>query len=196
MSSKYIRRGHKSTACREFDVYRWVKCRFDFAVELLSCTGQNSLFLGGVIFCSNCGDLNLTFCPPAGGKQTNGRPLPSAPRFDAYEPINSSAMFISPSLRLRPPPLDAVRTRHIGVRVCARQLSQEIIALHQVARFVSTYYFVYLLTTMAGLYRWIFQVRNVRNQNAAMATAAPASRNNAPAGSFTHRGYTWKAPPR
>ena len=30
--------------------------------------------------------------------------------------------------------------------------------LHQVALFVSAYYFVFLLTTMAGLFRWIFQV--------------------------------------
>ena len=39
--SKYIRRGHKRTACRQFDTYRWINCRFDGAVVLLGCTGQD-----------------------------------------------------------------------------------------------------------------------------------------------------------
>lgn len=58
-----------------------------------------------------------------------------------------------------PPPPASQRTRHfVGWCACARQLSYEVLTLNRVARFLSTYYFVFLITTMAGLYRWIFQV--------------------------------------
>lgn len=71
-------------------------------------------------------------------------------------------MATPPTVYPRPPhaPLVAVRIPHVGGRRCARQMAQEVVDLHKVALFVSTYYFVFLLTTVAGVYRWIFQVRN------------------------------------
>ena len=70
-------------------------------------------------------------------------------------------MFSASHVRSLPPPPASLLTRCIGGRACARQLSHEVVTLNRVARFVSIYYFVFLLTTMAGLYRWIFQVGNV-----------------------------------
>lgn len=69
---------------------------------------------------------------------------------------------VHPSPRQYTPaaPLAAVRALRMGGRGCARQLVEEVVALYQVALFVSTNYFVFLLTTVVGVYRWIFQVGN------------------------------------
>lgn len=45
-----------------------------------------------------------------------------------------------------------------AVRAPPRQIAQDIVALYEVAQFVSAYDTIFLLTTMAGLYRWIFKV--------------------------------------
>ncbi|CAM9245358.1 unnamed protein product, partial [Laminaria digitata] len=51
----------------------------------------------------------------------------------------------------------------------------QVVALHNVALFVSTYYFVFLLTTMAGLYRWIFQMLTFHKRMSVVADTLSGS---------------------
>ncbi|CAM9198098.1 unnamed protein product, partial [Laminaria digitata] len=55
-------------------------------------------------------------------------------------------------------------------------LVQEVVALHKVTLFASTYYFVVLLATMAGLYRWIFQILTFHKRMSIVADTLSGAR--------------------